>query len=128
MVTLPGDTAVTTPLSSTVAIFSLLEEKVTTLQVLLGKTISYWPVPPTFSEAEEGLRETLSGRLYTLTLQVSFRPLAVVAVILQEPVPTAVTTPLASTVATFLSLDFHATVEAHSVSPLGTVRCGTRPL
>ena len=44
------------------------------------------------------------GDFFTVSLQVAFFPLWVLAVMVALPAPTAVTSPLASTVATFLLL------------------------
>jgi hypothetical protein len=114
MVAFPTPTAVTFPLESTFATLVLLDFQVTFLFVVVtGFTVFVSvDVLPTVSDNVVLFSETpvafITG---TVTLQVAFLPLPSFAlhVMVAVPVPTAVTFPLESTVATLLSLEVQLT-------------------
>ena len=116
MVALPAATAVTTPLSLTVATDSLSELHVTLLFVAFdGETVAVSAaVPPMFRLTVSGDRltpVTAITLLLTVTVHVAFFP-PQVAVIVALPAFTAVTTPFWSTVAT----DFFEVVQVTVLS------------
>jgi hypothetical protein len=107
----PCDTAVTSPVEFTVATEVLLDDQLTFLFVALaGETVAVnWRVLPATTEADVG--ETLTpvtGMVDVVTVMalVAVRfPSCVVTVIVADPCPTPVTTPLEFTVATPVLLD-----------------------
>ena len=110
----PTAIAVTLPLASTVAIASFDDVHVTDLFVAVsGSTVAVSVVVPlTLSDASVTLRVIDSALVATtVTLQEAERlePSEVVAVIVASPTATAVTLPLASTVATASFDDFQVT-------------------
>lgn len=113
MVAIPGDTAVTTPLASTVAIDVLLLRQLTFwLVALAGVTVAINAVvSPMVILTELLFNVTFVGRIgATITTQVAVSsPSSVVAVIIAVPTPTAVTTPVVLTIAMSWSLLDHVT-------------------
>src|ERR1041384_3775229 len=119
----PTATAVTRPLLFTVAIAVLLLDQVTTRPVSVLPAASFvtadscWVVP-TLTLADAGLTVTdATGTSVTVMAAVPLLP-SLVAVIVAEPAATAVTRPLASTVATAVLLLDHVMTRPVSVLPV----------
>ena len=115
ILTVPGDTAVTTPSTLTVAIAGLSDVQVTVLSVVLaGYTVAVTcELSPISSVKLLGVTMTDdASTLLTVTAHVALRllPSAVVAVILTTPGDTAVTTPSTLTVAIAGLSDVQVTV------------------
>ena len=113
MVAVPGPTAVTFPLESTVATDVLEDFHVTALLLALpGLTVTVKvSLPPTFMLVLVLLKVIPVTGWVTVTLQLALLPLPsfAVTVIVAVPGPTAVTLPFESTAATDVLEDFHVT-------------------
>ena len=121
----PVATALTNPLTETVATVALLLVQVT-VRPLKGLPLASSGVAvsccvaPTMSVADGGLTATeATGTALTLIAAVPFFP-SLVAVIVAEPGPTALTSPLPSTVATPAALDVQSIVRPESGFPLAS--------
>jgi hypothetical protein len=112
MVAVPVATAVTIPLLLTMATLVLSKDQVTDwLVALAGETVAISSdVPPKFKVKLDALKVTPETGTVTVITQVAvLLPSAVVTIMVAIPAPTAVTKPLALTVATFVLLDAHVT-------------------
>lgn len=114
IVAVPLATAVTNPLEETVARVRSLDDHVTVRPVrttLLAsvRVVVSWCVKPTVSVADEGFTTTDATGIVTVIEAVPVL-VSLVAVMVVVPPPTAVTKPLAFTVATPGMLEDHVTV------------------
>ncbi len=119
IVTVPDLIPFTTPFSSTVAIFVLLDDQVTFEFVAsFGRTFATIATfLPTLTVTFELLSSIPVVGCLTVTLQVLLAfPSLEVQVIVAVPAPTAVITPLELTFATFLFELFHTTVLSDTVA------------
>ena len=121
----PVATPVTNPLAETVATAALLVAQVTARPLRAVPFASFgvavnWVVVPTVTPAAVGLTVTeATGTLVTVMADVPVCP-SLVAVIVAEPVATAVTTPLAETVATAALLVAHVTTRPLRAVPFAS--------
>jgi hypothetical protein len=122
----PAATPETKPFESTVAVTGLLDAQVTVRPV---STVPFKSVrvgvsccvPPTTSVAEPGLSVTaLTGACVTVIADTPVF-VSLVAVIVVEPELTAVTKPLASTVAAAGLLELHATARSVTTLPFASL-------
>jgi hypothetical protein len=126
MVVLPAATAVTTPDVETVATPVALLDQVTARPVSTALLASVSVavnacVPPTIIDALVGETATFAtGATATVIAEVPDL-VSLVAVIVALPAPTAVTTPLADTVATAVALLNHVVVRPVSACPPASV-------
>jgi hypothetical protein len=102
------------PVDETLAMVASLDDQVTTRPVRTAPLTSFvvaisWCVKPTVNVADDGLTATVATGTVTVIEAVPVLP-SLVAVIVVLPPPTAVTNPLASTVAANGLLDVHVTV------------------
>ncbi len=122
IVATPADIPVTTPLVETVATETFEEEKTAerperVLPAASRDVTETVALPPTKSCAVDGLTETLAtGTCCTVMLTDALLP-SLVALIEAAPGATAVTSPVALTVALVASVLDHATVRPISVFP-----------
>lgn len=125
MVELPGPTAVTTPELDTVAAAVLLDAHETVRPTSTFPFASFsvavrFAVRPTVKLVLGGVTVTVAtGTGITVTNDVPVCP-SLVAVIVAVPGDTAVTTPLALTVATKLLFELHATTRPVRTFPLAS--------
>jgi hypothetical protein len=123
IVAVPGPVPVTRPVEFTVAIASLLDDHVTTRFVTVVPFRSFtvvvnWTLCPTNSGFVDGATVTLpTGTGTTVTVDVPLLP-SLVAVIVAVPSATAVTTPLAETLAMLFALVLQLTGRSVTTVPL----------
>jgi hypothetical protein len=130
IVTVPGETPVTTPTDDTVATVLLLDVHVTARSVT---TVPIWSftvavsvvVCPVMTLAVAGVTVTLAtGSAITVTVDVPLFP-SLVAVMVAVPPDAPVTTPVLETVATAALLELHETTRSVTTVPFASLTVAT---
>lgn len=125
MIALPADTAATVPLASTVAtpgVFDIqvMKRPLSAIPFASFRTAVMVVADPTTRLAVVGVSVTVAtGASETATVALALIP-SLVAVIVALPAPTAVTTPLADTVAIDGALDVHVTTRPDNTVPVAS--------